>query len=206
MPQSINDWLVTAFEFHGHQCPALVLGLRSGLAAMKALGVERSSDQELYLISETGDGHARGCFVDGLMVATGCTYGKSNITKTSYDKFAFTLIDTIKNRAVRAHLLAENVEVMMQSRFAKKRIAGKSPVEIASELKGPLMASVLGKAERNFIEIRPVTDWKSEQVPRVYETSRCDECGELTFVSKLTRKDGRNLCPCCFQAFSGENN
>ena len=46
---------------------------------MKKLGVERAQDKELYVRSETGKGHAAGCFLDGIMTATGCTYGKSNI-------------------------------------------------------------------------------------------------------------------------------
>ncbi|KUJ95160.1 MAG: hypothetical protein XD41_1848 [Desulfonauticus sp. 38_4375] len=66
-------------KFHGHKCPAMPLGIRAGLAAMKVLGVERAKDKELMVISETGKGHAAGCFLDGIMVATGCTYGKSNI-------------------------------------------------------------------------------------------------------------------------------
>ncbi len=55
-------------RFHGHKCPAMPMGLRAGLAAMKALGVERAKDKELVVESETGEGHAAGCFVDGLMV------------------------------------------------------------------------------------------------------------------------------------------
>ncbi len=58
--------LATLFEtgiaFHGHRCPAMPLGLRAGLAAMKVLGVERSQDKELSVRAETGQGHAAGCF------------------------------------------------------------------------------------------------------------------------------------------------
>ena len=39
--------LSLAIEFHGHKCPAMPLGLRAGLAAMKALGVQRA----MYSIS-----------------------------------------------------------------------------------------------------------------------------------------------------------
>ena len=55
------------------------MGLKAGLAAMKALGAERARDKELFVESETGKGHAAGCFLDGIMMAIGCTYGKSNI-------------------------------------------------------------------------------------------------------------------------------
>lgn len=74
---TVNELMELGLAFHGH-CPAMPLGLRAALAAMKTLGVEKAQDKELQVISETGKGHAAGCFLDGIMVATGCTYGKSN--------------------------------------------------------------------------------------------------------------------------------
>ncbi|MBI5439611.1 MAG: formylmethanofuran dehydrogenase subunit E family protein [Deltaproteobacteria bacterium] len=50
-------------------------------------------DKELHVIAETGKGHAAGCFLDGIMASTGCTYGKANIEKTHWNKMAFTLIE-----------------------------------------------------------------------------------------------------------------
>ena len=61
------------------------------------------------------------------------------------------------------------------------------------------MASVLEKDEKNFIKIGPITNWEWKKKPKVYETSHCDECGELTFVNKLINKGGLLLCPCCLQ-------
>ncbi|HHE04784.1 MAG TPA: formylmethanofuran dehydrogenase, partial [candidate division WOR-3 bacterium] len=43
-------------KFHGHKCPAMPLGLRAASIAMNMLGVERSQDKELSVISETGKG------------------------------------------------------------------------------------------------------------------------------------------------------
>ena len=80
------------------------LGYRSGQAAMKAPGAERAQDKELYCIAETGKGHAAGCFLDGIMAATGCTYGKSNIEKKYYNKMAFMLIDVANGKALRVRL------------------------------------------------------------------------------------------------------
>ncbi|MCD6377814.1 MAG: formylmethanofuran dehydrogenase, partial [Planctomycetes bacterium] len=48
--------------FHGHKCPAMPLGIRAGLAAMEALGVERASNKELYCLCEIGPAHATMCF------------------------------------------------------------------------------------------------------------------------------------------------
>ena len=37
--QTFEEILETGLKFHGHKCPAMPMGLRAGLAAMKALGV-----------------------------------------------------------------------------------------------------------------------------------------------------------------------
>jgi formylmethanofuran dehydrogenase subunit E len=48
------ELLASGFKFHGHKCPAMPMGLRAGVAALFALGVERSEDKELHAVSETG--------------------------------------------------------------------------------------------------------------------------------------------------------
>ena len=42
--ETLRDFLDVALEFQGHKCPAMPMGLRAGIAAMKALGVERAKE------------------------------------------------------------------------------------------------------------------------------------------------------------------
>lgn len=192
-----RDYFETALVFHGHKCPAMPLGLRSGAAAMNALGVERSKDKELLLIAETGDDHAAGCFVDGLMTVTGCTYGKSNINKTFYGKMAFTLIDTRTQKAVRAQLKPDFFGNMLKSPFVEQRKNGVLPQDILAEITDPLVDRVLNLPEEQFISISPVFDYHIEKKKGVFETELCELCGERTFVHKLQNVNGKKLCiPC----------
>ena len=69
-------------------------------------------------------GHAAGCFLDGIMTATGCTYGKSNIEKLYYNKMAFTLVDNKTGRSVRVSLKPEFFDKALQSPFVQKRKEG----------------------------------------------------------------------------------
>ena len=96
-----KELLEAGIKFHGHKCPAMPLGLRAGLTAMKKLGVVHASNKELYCFLETGPSHAMMCFGDGVQVATGCTYGKGNIEKLNYSKTAIILIDVKTKRAIR---------------------------------------------------------------------------------------------------------
>jgi formylmethanofuran dehydrogenase subunit E len=38
------ELLMLGLKFQGHKCPAMPMGLRAGVAAMRALGVERFED------------------------------------------------------------------------------------------------------------------------------------------------------------------
>jgi formylmethanofuran dehydrogenase subunit E len=185
-------------KFHGHKCPAMPMGIKAGLAAMKALGVERAKDKELYVEAETGKGHAAGCFLDGIMAATGCTYGKSNIKKHYYNKMAFTLIDQKTGRAVRVSLKPDFFEAALKSPFVQKRKAGVPPQDIEPEITDPLVNRILGLKDEDFLNIGPVHEVQVKKGKSVFAAQRCADCGELTFVNKLREtEDGRLVClPC----------
>jgi formylmethanofuran dehydrogenase subunit E len=193
----VKDYFEMALKFHGHKCPAMPMGLRAGIAAMKALRVDRAINKELHVIAETGDTHAAGCFVDGIMAATGCTYGKSNIEKKHYNKMAFTLIDVKKQKAVRVSLKPEFFANALKSPFVRKRAAGIEPQDIEPAITDPLVEKVLSIPNEQFLVIGEVIAYPMKRAKGVYEAVPCAVCGELVFVDKAVEKDGMKLCiPC----------
>jgi formylmethanofuran dehydrogenase subunit E len=185
-------------KFHGHKCPAMPMGIKAGLAAMKALGVDRAQDKELHLKAETGKGHAAGCFLDGIMTATGCTYGKSNIEKLYFNKMAFTLIDQKTGKAVRVSLKPDFFEKALASPFVQKRKAGVPPQDIEPEITNPLVNRILGLKDEEFLDIGKVHEVEVKKGKGIFVAKRCKKCGELTFVNKLREtEDGNLVCiPC----------
>ncbi|MBU0945445.1 MAG: formylmethanofuran dehydrogenase [Proteobacteria bacterium] len=196
--QELQEFIETGMKFHGHKCPAMPLGVRAGLAAMKVLGVNRSQDKELFLRSETGKGHAAGCFLDGLMTATGCTYGKSNIEKLYYNKMAFTLVDTKTGHSVRVSLKPDFFQMSLNSPFVQQRKAGVAPQDISPAIADPLVKKVLSIPEDVFLSIEPIQTEKVTQKSGIFAVKPCEKCGELVFVNKLRmRVDGKLTClPC----------
>lgn len=194
---NLNELFETGMKFHGHKCPAMPMGLRAGLAAMKALGVERAQDKELRVIAETGEGHAAGCFVDGIMTATGCTYGKSNIKKLYYNKMAFTLVESKSGRAVRVSLKPGFFEKALNSPFVQQRKAGVPPQDIDAEIADPLVNNILAMPEENFLDIEELKPVEVAQGKGCFEAEPCAKCGELTFVNKLQDSPVGRICiPC----------
>jgi formylmethanofuran dehydrogenase subunit E len=93
----ISYLLERSMRDHDHLCPRQILGVRIGLAGMKALGFdEPPTKKQLLVISETD-----GCFVDGVIAATGCTVGHRTLRVEDYGKVAVTFVDTKTGRAMR---------------------------------------------------------------------------------------------------------
>jgi len=196
--EKFEELFETALKFHGHKCPAMPMGLKAGLAAMDKLGVEHSQDKELSVIAETGKGHAAGCFLDGIMAATGCTYGKSNIQKLYYNKLAFTLIDNNTGRSVRVSIKPDFLEKALNSPFVQKRKAGVPPQDIEPEITDPLVNKVKGLDDSIFLDIGEITTREIKKKKGIFEAKRCEKCGEITFVNKLRLGlDGKIICIEC---------
>ncbi len=85
----IPDW---TFEFHGHKCPAMPMGLRARAAVFNALNVERTGDSALPALVDLSDDHCATCCGDGIKVITGCIFGEGNIIPELSDSFVFSLL------------------------------------------------------------------------------------------------------------------
>jgi len=173
------------------------LGIRVGLAAMKVLGVDRAPNKELYCLCETGFAHATMCFVDGVQVATGCTFGKANIEKLDYAKNAITLIDVKTERAVRVVLNPEFQKRSLASEFVKLRSRGVEPQDIAPEIVDPMIERIWSLPDEAILTVGEVheVDWRPRK--GTFEWITCEKCGEVTFAHGVRLAAGKHLCiPC----------
>lgn len=93
----LQPLLEKSAQHHSHLCPRQILGVRIGLAGMKALGLEANEgSKRLLVILETD-----GCFADGVIAATNCTVGHRTLRVEDYGKVAATFVDTKTGRTVR---------------------------------------------------------------------------------------------------------
>lgn len=197
--EEMHDWFETGVKFHGHHCPAMPLGLRSAVAAMEKLGVDRAQDKELFCLAETGPAHAMACFLDGIQMATGCTYGKGNVVKLDYGKIGFTLIDMKTKRAVRVIMDPENQEACLSpdSEFFSLRSSGTPPQDVPAEMVDPLIENVFTRPEEELFSVSEVFESDFQPPKGTFEWYRCEECGEGVFANSMRIKDGKKVCiPC----------
>ena len=66
-----------AIEFHGHDGPYMVIGLRMGLTALEQLNCNGWFDLECEVRLKWNPPDS--CVIDGIQSSTGCTMGKKNI-------------------------------------------------------------------------------------------------------------------------------
>jgi formylmethanofuran dehydrogenase subunit E len=194
--------LERAIEFHGHKCPAMPMGLRVGSAAMKALGIERARDGQLLALIEIGVNHCATCFADGVQMITGCTFGKGNIRRLNYGKWALTLIDKKTGRAVRVAAKAEMMAANKKTDFFQKyRMKGIPASQVPDEVAQPLVERVLNAPEDQLVSIGEVFEYQVENTPHSFESFVCAVCDEMVAEPYGRLLDDKKVCiPCRHQA------
>lgn len=197
-----NELYKAGLLLHGHKCPAMPMGLRAGLAALEALGVERAKDGQLLALVEIDSEHCATCYADGVMMATGCTLGKGNIRKLGYGKFVLTLIDNKTGRSVRVATRNEVIKRNQESEFIQFRKKGVPASMIDATLIDPAVEFILGESTDALFNIGSVQEVKlNSGRAHDFNTFICSECGEVAVERYARVKNGKIVCmPCAEKA------
>lgn len=97
-----------AIRFHGHLGPWLVLGMLVGDFALKKTGAKKYFDLSVKVWG--ANKKPKSCFIDGLQLSTGATYGKGNIRKISASKIRILLHNLDNNKKINIFLKEELVD------------------------------------------------------------------------------------------------
>ncbi len=187
-------------RFHGHKCPAMPMGLRTALAAMKALGVQRAPDGQLAVLIELDEDHCATCFADGVQVATGCTLGKGNIRTLHFGKWGLTLVDKKSQRAVRVVPKAAAMQKSKESKFMELRKSGVPASQIPAEIADPLVHMVSTAPDEALLDVGPVKPCEWKDRPHTFESVVCSRCGEMVVERNARVREGRIVCqPCALE-------
>ena len=180
---NIQSLLELSSRDHAHLCPRQILGVRIGLAGMKALGFhEPPTKIQLLVISETD-----GCFVDGVIAATGCTVGHRTLRVEDYGKVAATFVDTVTGQAVR---IAPALDV-------REKACAYAPDEPRHYFAQMRAYQIMPDDEMfTFTTVAlgiPVEEIISRPGVRV----NCDMCGEEIMNEREVHRDELTLCRAC---------
>lgn len=187
---------------HGHKCPAMPMGLRAGMAALEALGVERAADGQLVALIEIDSDHCATCYADGIQMATGCTFGKGNIKKLGYGKFSLTLVERKTGRSVRVTTRNEIIKRNQESEFIQYRKRGVPASMIEPALVDPYVDFILQASVADLFKVGEIKETKLPAGrPHDFNTQVCSECGEIMVERYARLKEGKLVCiPCAEKA------
>ncbi len=117
-------WLPQAVQFHGHLGPWAAAGLRVGMAGLRAVDAKGYFDVEVVAEGPFVKPPVS-CFLDGLQVSTGATWGKRNIdwVKRDGDGFAVRIKNTRTDKT--AEIRPTPALMKLLTSFQPKPLAGK---------------------------------------------------------------------------------
>ncbi len=190
----LPEW---TFEFHGHRCPFMPIGYRMGMLAISKLEVGKSFNHEMHVFSEMGVGHPQGCMQDGIMAATGATFGKGMIERLNYGKIAAIFWYPGKKDAVRISLKNEFQDKLSPHEFFKFRKKGIEPTEISEEIKNDIINIVLNASNAELFNLTVLSNLIYTPVKGSFNKSKCELCGEYVFERYLRVNDGKKVCISC---------
>lgn len=185
-----------AYEFHGHRCPFMPIGFRMGRTAMDALGVGRVADHGAYALVEIGVGHPQTCMADGVMVATGCTYGKLMTERLGYGKMALILYAP-DHGARRVYLRSEFQDELGKQEFFAFRKRGVEPSQIPRDVTERAVEMVLRAPETEIFQVESLDDFKFSRPAGSFARVKCSRCREYVFERYIRLVNGQPMClPC----------
>ena len=143
------------------------------VAAMAALGVTRSGDEELVAIVEND-----ACGVDALQCLTGCTYGKGNLLFRDFGKNVYTLYSRLSGKGVRVVFHGQGVPSgLREDKAAFIRFLQECPDE-------------------DVVTLTMVND-DLPKPARIRNSVYCQLCHEAVMDTRLREMDGQVVCiPC----------
>ena len=158
--------------FHGHECGGLTIGYKAAEYAIQLLNLDFSHDEQVVCIAEND-----ACGIDAIQVILGCSVGKGNLLFHLRGKQAFNVYNRATGQSVRLVL-------------------------------NPKPEGITRKEDsfRYYQESRPedLFTVKETTIPlpnpaQIFDSYRCDCCGEVTGSNWIRLAGDKKLCLDCYQ-------
>ncbi len=199
--KDLEGLLRHAESIHGHRCPFLALGVKAGQYAMDYLDQENTGMEEMVAIVECNN-----CFVDGIQVVTGCTFGNNALVYKDLGKTAVTVARRHDGSAVRLVVHPDFRERM----FARYPAAGPLFEKVMIQRQGTeedhhrFHHLWEGIARRELDEVDLSEQFLIETLTihmpayaRIFATEVCDRCGEGVMEPRIRVQGGQKVCLAC---------
>lgn len=159
--------------FHGHECGGLTIGYKAAIYAEKLLNITFSEDEDVVCISEND-----ACGVDAIQVILGCSVGKGNLLFHMRGKQAFSFYNRKTGKSVRLVLREKPEGMSREESFAYYQ---------NTELE-------------DMFDVKETTIKLPEEA-RIFDSYKCECCGEMTGANWIRISDGKKICLDCYKTY-----
>lgn len=168
---------MTDFEkcaaFHGHVCGGLTIGYKAAQYAIRLLNLTFLDDEEVVCIAEND-----ACGVDAIQVMLGCSIGKGNLLFHMRGKQAFSVYNRKTGKAVR--LVLKPKPEGLRKEDSLQYYQSREPEEL--------------------FDVKPAVIALPEKA-RLFDSYRCDCCGEVTGANWIRLAGEKKLCLDCYESY-----
>lgn len=160
--------------FHGHVCGGLTIGFKAALYAMELLELGFSDDEQAVCIAEND-----ACGIDAIQVVLGCSVGKGNLLFHMRGKQAFSFYNRKSGKSVRLVL--------------KEKPAGMTKEQSYAYYQRHTPAELFEVKETKLALPKPA---------KIFDSYRCECCGEITGANWIRMQNGKKVCLDCFESYN----
>ncbi len=185
---TLDEILRQSASHHARLCPRQVLGARMSLYAGDLLGLDLPRrDKRLLVIAETD-----GCFVDGLIAATGCHVGGRTLRLLDFGKVAATFVNVLTDDAIR---------------LSPRREIRSFALDHAPAARNRWEAMLTGYQAltlESLFHVQPVclNTPVAEIISNPGRKAECAICGEEIFNGREVNQNGLAVCrPCAGEGY-----
>lgn len=159
--------------FHGHECGGLTIGYKAAIYAEKLLDITFSEDEDVVCISEND-----ACGVDAIQVLLGCSVGKGNLLFHMRGKQAFSFYNRKTGKSVRLVLREKPEGMSREESFAYYQ----------------------NTESEDMFDVKETTIKLPEEA-RIFDSYKCECCGEMTGANWIRMSDGKKICLDCYKTY-----
>lgn len=173
MKDYFEEDLKKAYEFHGHVCSGIVLGVRIARAGLTFLGIEEPSKNKDFIVFVEADR----CLADAVQAVTGCSLGKRRLKWIDYGKMGASFIDMNTGKGIRIVVYADE---------------NPAPDQDVKEFWCRYTDDQIFKFEEVSVDLR-----KEDMPGRPTRSATCAVCHEKVMDGRDVNMNGEILCHAC---------
>jgi formylmethanofuran dehydrogenase subunit E len=182
--KTLEEYVVSAGQSHGHICPGQILGIRMAMLGLKSIGIDDPVKARKRLLTFV---EIDRCATDAVSLVTGCRLGKRSLKYLDYGKVAATFVDLETGRAVRV-AARDDARAKAKAMFPAISDSSQAQLEAYKVMQNDDLFSL--QAVRVKLEPEDLPGGPRSRVT-------CAQCGEGVNDGRERRRGDRVLCRSC---------